>query len=146
MLSIRIVTSTIVSLFLLGCAAKDTMTREQKLEAYNAFIKTEQLKSIDRIQSFRLQGWTALDEKHMILSKSLNKPYLITFKNNCTDLDFANAIKVVNHGGMLQAKFDYITVPNTIEVRCYIASIYELSKEQKKALIAIGKPVEEKSE
>ena len=131
--------ATTIGFFLQGCASPYTLNKEQRKEAYAQFIETEKLAQVDKITSFRFDGWSALGDEHLIISKSMNKPYLVTLNRPCFDLEHTMAIKIHNTGSTLMAKFDSITIPDSIEVKCFIKSIHELSKEQKKSLLKIGK-------
>ena len=55
-------------------------------------------------------------------------------------------IGVHHKASSLLAKFDYIVVPDTIPVRCYIDTIHKIDKDQKKALMAIGQPPKNETE
>ena len=143
MKALKLMSCLVVLFGLTACAAKSGLTNKEKAEAYQAFIESEKLTELDRITAFRLNGWASLGDKHLILYKTHTKPYLITLNRNCYDLDFATAIKVNSNGSTLQTKFDSISVPGEIEVKCFIKSIHKVSKEQKQALFDIGKEPEE---
>ncbi len=102
---------------------------------YTAFIQSEGLVSVKRIQQFRFQGWQPLDDRHLILSSSHRKGYLIKLMSVCSELDFANNIKLKQEfGTILNAKFDSIIVPGQFNQECTIDRIYVLDEAQKKAL------------
>lgn len=129
----------------LACVNKYNLTKQERALAYNDFVETQQLEKVDRVRSFRFQGWTPLGDQHLIVNVSLNRPYLITLRHKCTNLDFNQTIKINNHSNMLQAKFDSITVLDGVKNNCYIDTIHKLNKEQKKALLAIGKSEKQQS-
>ena len=131
---------------LTGCVTPNGMSNQEKNEAYQAYIESAQLPELDKISAFRFNGWASLSDKHLIIYKTHNKPYLITLNRSCYDLDFATAIKVHTKGSSLHTKFDAISVPSDIEVKCFIKSIHQLTKEQKQALFDIGKVDEEKKQ
>lgn len=128
----------IVSLLVLlsGCAT-NAMTRAEREQAYNQYIIDEQLESVESIQAFRFSGWNELSDKHLIINTGVNRPYLITLRHTCVDLDFAQGIKINNTGSRLRADFDSISVPGNFSQRCFIDKIYKLSKEQRKTLISL---------
>ncbi len=137
----KILTLALASVLTIACSSNDTMTTEEKTAAYNDFISKEKLTQVDLIRSFNLRGWSSLGEQHMIITASANRPYLITLKHDCYDLDFSQTIKVHSHNRMLRANFDYITmVPDPIKKKCFIDTIHELTKAQKQMLKEIGKP------
>lgn len=137
---IKLLTIGISAAVLAACASKYTLTKEQRAVAYNDFVEQQKLEKVDRVRSFRLQGWTPLGDQHLIVNASINRPYLVTLRRKCTNLDFNQTIKIHNNSNMLQAKFDYITVLDGVEINCFIESIHKLTREQKKAMLAIGKP------
>ena len=123
-----------------ACTSKNYLSEEEKATAYQAFIDSESLVEVKKIMGFRYNGWASLGEQHLVLYKNSHSPYLITLKRRCYDLDFTQAIKVHTTGSVLYAKYDAVSVPDGIEVKCFIDTIHELTKEQKKALFKIGKP------
>lgn len=138
----------IISLLILlsGCASY-TMSKAERMEAYDSYIVAKKLPEQDTIHAFRFDSWSDLGNKHLIISTNVNKPYLVTLRNSCFELDHSMGIKIHNSGSLLRAKFDSISVPGGMNPRCYIEKIYKLTKEQKKELLAIGReePAEEKS-
>lgn len=130
---------------MMGCSSS-TLTPVEKTAAYNSFTEEQKLEQVDRITSFRFDSWTSLGNQHLILYRSFNEPYLVKLKRDCFDLDFTMQIGVGHKSNTLLAKFDYIIVPDTIPVRCYIDTIHKIDKDQKKALMAIGKPPKNKDE
>lgn len=127
---------------LAGCASKSTMTSQERDDAYDQFIIDNELERTDRIPAYRFEQWTALGSKHLILYRNFREPYLVTLQRDCFDLDHAFQLAVESSGGSLNAKFDYVMVPDAIPVKCFIGSIHKINNEQKKQLMAIGKPVE----
>ncbi len=111
---------------------------------YQAFIQSENLVQKDRIQQFRFQGWQPLDDRHLILKSSQRKNYLVKLLSACTELPFAQSIKLKqDFGTILNAKFDSIIVPGQFSQECTIDRIYEMSKEQKQALLELSNQREE---
>jgi len=138
----KLLLSVVLGILVVGCATH-TMTRLERTAAYHEFIETEKLEPLKSITSFRFQGWSSLGEEHLIISTHINRYYLITLKSRCNDLDFANAIQVNNHGSMLQAKFDSISIPNAMGIKCFIKTIHKITKEQRNSLWKIGRESEE---
>jgi len=134
----KLVLSLFFSALVTSCATS-TMTNVEKTAAYNDYIASEKLEQKDRVTSFKFDSWSSLGQEHLIISTSFNKPYLITLKQRCMNLRFANVIRVNNTGSILDAKFDSISIPGTMGIKCFIKSIHKLNKEQKTALRKIGK-------
>ena len=142
-LSIKRITLYITLAIISVSCTTYTMTKEERTQAYAEYIKAENLESIKKITAFRFDGWSPLEGKHLIISTTFNKPYLITLKSRCPELRYANAIQIHNTGSILQTKLDSISVPGEMGIRCYIETIHVLDREQKKYIQNIGR--EEKS-
>ena len=133
----RLWLAVLLSISLVGCATTGMSNAERTL-AYDQFIVSEKLEELNQITAFRFDSWSSLGQEHLIISTSFNRPYLISLRNSCFDLNTANVIGINNTGSTLHAKFDSITVPKSIGQKCFIKSIYKLTKEQKDALSKIG--------
>ncbi len=86
------------------------------------------LTEVKRIQDYKINAWQNVDDYSLIIDGGVNTKYLITFKNRCRDLRFANAIAAPTKGGALQAGFDSIRVvgKDSHPMPCMIKSIYEI--------------------
>ena len=137
----------IVSLLVLlsGCAT-NSMTRAEREQAYNNYIETEKLESLDRITAFRFDGWSDLGRKHLIINTTGNRFFLIALRNECIDLDFSVGINIHNTGSLLRARFDSISVPGNMQPKCFIDKIYKITPEQRKTLVSLHKQDNETSE
>ncbi|MBU2880631.1 hypothetical protein KO525_15105 [Psychrosphaera sp. B3R10] len=135
----KLILSIIVAGFILvGCASNNTLTKEERTAAYEQFVVDNNLERTDKIPGFKFDQWSSLGAKHLILYRNFRSPYLVTLQRNCFDLDFAHQLAIEHQGGSLRAKFDYVLVPNTIPVKCFISAIHKITPEQKKQLMAIG--------
>lgn len=111
---------------------------------YQAFINSENLVKSQRVQQFRFEGWQPLDDRHLILNSYQRNSYLVRLMSACTELPFAQSIKLKQgFSTILHAKFDSIIVPGQFKQECTIDSIYEMSKEQKLALLDYSNQSEE---
>lgn len=130
-----------------GCSTH-RLTEQQRAELYSDYLNNNKVEEVERVTSFRFHGWRELGKKHLIVSKSMNRPYFLTLKNNCIELGFSQSIGINRSGSTLHAKFDSIFVPSFPEQRCFIKSIHKLTREQADAISDLGKekegPVEEK--
>ena len=138
----------IVTLLVLlsGCATNG-MSRIEREQAYDDFIVEEKLEPIKRITAFRYSGWTDLrSDQHLILNVSVNRYYLLKLRNSCFDLDNTLSIRVNNTGSSVQAKFDSISVAGDGHQKCFIESIYKITKEQRKTLNGLHKTMQQESE
>lgn len=138
----RFIFMALFSVLLAACATQ-RMSNVERTDAYNKFIETEKLESLRSISAFRFDGWNSLGQEHLIMSTRVNRPYLITLRARCLDLRYATAIIFNNTGSTLQAGFDSISVPGSLNIRCYIKTIHKLTREQKSAITKIGRNEEE---
>ncbi|NNJ71962.1 MAG: hypothetical protein HKP09_02145 [Enterobacterales bacterium] len=136
----------LISLFILAGCATNSLNLAERAEAYDAYIVEKKLEKLDRITTFRFDGWADLGEQHLIISTNVNRMYLLTFKNKCFDLHHSQAIKINQTGSVLQTKFDSIEVVDDFPMRCFIDGIYKISREQRRELIAIGRDKESTEE
>ena len=66
---------------------------------------------------------------------------LIKIKGYCPDLSFSQAILInQSMSSILTTNFDSISMLRTPQLKCYIKTIHQVSKEQLKEIMAIGKP------
>jgi len=129
-----------VLVLLTGCASNQSLSYQERDEAYVAFIEKQALISQDKIRTFTFNGWRALSNNYLIISTSPSKKYLIEVNGFCSNLYHAQAI-VVNQGmsSSLVTRFDSISVPESLGIKCFIKSIYKVTKVQVKEISALGK-------
>ena len=102
------------------------------------------LTEVKRIQDYKINSWNHVDDYSLMIDGSPSTKYLITFKNRCRDLRFANAIAAPTKGGAIQAGFDSIRVvgKDNHPMPCMIKSIYEV-KGDRAAVSAVRDQVRE---
>jgi len=133
MTRLRWLTVATVLFIVVGCAS-DKMTRQELLarneQLISQFLQEQKLEPRAAVQSFRYSGWQSIDEQHLILNYSVTRSYLIKLVTTCSELRFAQRIKVNTSGIGLNAKFDTIRVVPDGRYDCRIDKIYPLSREQ----------------
>ncbi|GAB3020674.1 DUF6491 family protein [Bowmanella dokdonensis] len=132
-------------LLLTGCAGNKP-TYAEHAALVDSYIQTNQLESKSRITTFQLDSWHDLGEQHLILRTSPFKPYLVKLKARCPNLTFAHTLGTdQSMDNSLSANFDAVFVPDYPHLKCHIESIYPISREQAKELMALDdmKPDEE---
>ena len=137
MLKRHLLSKLILASLVLLLASCASIKQASKQPIYADYISENKLEEVKKITSFRFHGWQSLDNHHLILSASFNRPYLISFKNYCNDLDFTNAIIVDSSGSSLQAKFDSIIPARHHSTKCYIDSIHKITREQARQLTSL---------
>ncbi|MEM7099559.1 MAG: DUF6491 family protein [Pseudomonadota bacterium] len=78
-----------------------------------------------------IRSWEPIDDKHIVVSLSPSKSYLLTLRRECPTLSHATNVGVSASNNRIYAGFDYITADGS---KCPIAAINKLSEAQKKAL------------
>ncbi|MFC6439083.1 DUF6491 family protein [Bowmanella sp. JS7-9] len=113
---------------------------EQKVSEWN-------LEDVRRINTFRLDSWTPLGEKYLILRASFARPYLIELSSRCPDLDWSHAIGTKQTmSSSLDAGFDSIVSGEQPNIPCRIGKIYPLTREQDKALTKLEENAAEETQ
>lgn len=99
------------------------LRQELELRGYRVIGETTE------IYNYRLNAWSAIDDKHLMIRSGPKEQYLVTFKNNCHDLRTNETIAFSNTGTRL-TKFDKAVVmgAGNIPQNCFIESIYQLEK------------------
>jgi hypothetical protein len=139
-IKMKFLTITLVILGLLaGCATSQTLSHKERDEAYVTYIKTKALISQDKIRTFKFNGWRALSNNYLIISTSPSKKFLVEVNGFCSSLYHAQTI-AVNQGmsSSLTTRFDSISLPESPGTKCFIKSIYKVTKAQVKEISALG--------
>ena len=123
---------------LLGGCATGLPDEEQSAaaaaNAVNAFITAQKLVPVKKVNTFNLHDWQSLDDYHLIISVRHNEAYLVSLRNRCPGLKFANAIATDNRINTLYANTDSVIVLERPVQRCRISELHAISKEQLKLL------------
>lgn len=127
-------------IFILLSSCKNIPKNNDRFKVFDNYITSNNLKSVDRITSFKFQGWNSLDNSHLILSSSFSKNYLVRLSQYCNDLTFSNQILIdQKQSHSLSTYFDSIIIPSNHSYKCRIKNIYAISKEQRKELNKLAK-------
>ncbi len=81
-----------------------------------------------------IDAWQALDKRHLIVSLSPTRSYLLTLRKDCHNLRGNAALGVSSSNNTIYAGFDYVTADGQ---KCAIQSISKLNKQQRKSLSQI---------
>ena len=84
--------------------------------------------SVDSIPQFRIDGFAVLDTRHVMLHTGVNRRHLITLRDTCSGLQFANRIGYSVSGGALTRFDKLVMVGPTAEMPCLIDSLQALEK------------------
>ncbi len=127
--------------FISGCISNSSVNRD-KSALYAEFIQQHKLESLERIQVFHFYGWRYLDSQHLIISTALSKPYLVLLNNSCHDLAFSQTIGINDSGSGLRTRFDSVFSVKFPQRKCFIKSIYKITRAQATDLESLGKNIE----
>ena len=119
-----------------GCASVPEAEEKDTAQLIDTFIEEQELSSVERVSSFKFGGWTVLDSSHLILEKRINQYLLIKLSNRCSELKFANVLGLDRlNDNALHSRYDSVFAMGDIPRKCFIESIYEISKEQRKTIV-----------
>ena len=98
----------------------------------STYLAENVISSVDKLSLFSIDSWTPLDNKHLILWTSPQRPFLLSLQRHCQDLRFAEAISLTNNTSTLHARFDAVIVQDGFfsKMPCYIEEIHPLNKAQ----------------
>jgi hypothetical protein len=129
----RIPGLVLLTLLLGACAAepaKDARSLEQILADKGYRIGEE----IPHIREFRFNGWTEVDNLHLILHSRASDRYLVTLGSICDGLLYSPTIKLSTTVGQF-TRFDYVMVggPGGTGGRCNVRALNELERIEQQA-------------
>ena len=136
----KLMTSLSLLVLLSACSSSQTMTVQEKKAAYQQYITSQKITSVDKIRTFNYKDWQSLTDNYVMISTSLKRQYLVELKGMCTNLDFAHGITInQRNGSSLMTRFDSISPLSEPGIKCFIKKIHPLTREQEQAIKAIGK-------
>jgi hypothetical protein len=108
--------------------AGESRSVEQKLAGKNYRLG----EPVERIYDYKLDSWSYLDRKHVIMQTAPSTYYLVALKNSCHGLSSAEVIAFSTTTSQL-TRFDHLLVRNAGKMvdRCYIDRMYKLEKVKK---------------
>jgi len=128
MFFIRIAVSWATLVLVLSACATNSeqgMSLEQKLESRNYTVG----EPVSRIRNFNINGWSELDDYHIIITAGVRDDYLVNLRHRCSDLRGATRIGFSSFAGSLTDKDKLlVTGPGGFTERCHILSISKLYK------------------
>ncbi|OIQ47887.1 MAG: hypothetical protein BM565_04195 [Gammaproteobacteria bacterium MedPE] len=141
----KLLTLSAIVLITAGCATNpDTLSRQEKNAAYQAYFNENDISAVKHVNNFKMNNWQSLTDSYIAIKSPFKKRYVIELKGRCHDLDYAQTL--ITHQSttyQLSKNFDAFSVPEYPHFKCYIKDIYPVSDEQHKAILAIGKPLED---
>ncbi len=114
-------------LFVIACAVSPSspLTVEERLTLKHYSIGAE----VKSIRNYRLNGWSSVNDRYIIVNTGVSDDYLIGFSNNCSATRSAMSIAFSSTAGGLTTS-DKVLVSssgNFIE-HCFIRSITKIHK------------------
>ena len=120
----------LLALAMLTAACATEPAREQRsLEQILADKGYRIGEEIPHIREFRFDGWTEVDNLHLILHSRVSDRYLVTLGSICDGLLYSSTIKLSTTVGQF-TRFDYVMVggPGGTGGRCNVRTLNELEK------------------
>jgi len=120
--------------------AQTGLTTEERLVLYQDYVTQNKLEPLKKITSFKFHSWRDLDNRHLIISTHISRPYFVTLKSTCVDLKWSHGIVIHNaNSNTLQSKFDAISPVKFPHQKCFIDKIYKITKAQAKEIANLAK-------
>ena len=147
----KLLTITLTSILLLGCTSTTSMSLKEKNSAYSKYVLDENLSNKDKVEGFKFSGWKSLSDNYLIITAVHKKDYLIETKGRCIDLNDSLGIKLNRSSNFAIYKLGDsispvgLTPESEISNKCFIKSIYPITRLQTDYLVKIGKPVKSES-
>ena len=145
-----LLTITLSSILLLGCTST-SMSLKEKNNAYSKYVLNENLTNEDKVEGFKFSGWKSLSDNYLIITANYKKDYLIETKGRCNNLNDSLGIKLNRSSNWAIYKLGDSISPvgispaSEITDKCFIKSIYPITRLQSEHLVNIGKPVQSES-
>lgn len=134
----------VVLLMLLTACANRSVDLAQMNTDLRQYIKANNIANVDRVTSFRFNGWNSISDEFLLLNSSPKRKYLIELLGYCSDIRWAHTIILDRSmDTSLHAKFDSIGIPGQPALNCRIEKIYPITPEQEDEILAIKNPSEE---
>lgn len=101
------------------------------VEMYNRLpekYKIPGVKPAEKVIDFNINGWTAIDNRSLIIQASVSKRYLIILKQRSPDLRFAQLVAIDHRGdSYIRPGFDRVIIGgDQTRMPYYIQAIYVL--------------------
>jgi hypothetical protein len=112
---------------LAACAVtrEDSLTLDEEV-LERGYVIGEQVR---RIQNYRLNGWSYLDQQHLILESGVSDRYLVSLRSPCYELRGAITIGFTNTIGNLTDRDRLIVgTRGSLNETCLIDSLHALVK------------------
>ena len=134
----KVLAVTLLTSFIVGCSATNSLPLPQKDRAYSQYIETESLASTSKVNNFRYSSWQSLSDKYLILNTADNDAYLVKTQGVCKGLSDAITIKLNRTASSAIYTFnDSITHDRAKNKRCVIQSIYPVTTEQSDHIVNV---------
>jgi hypothetical protein len=114
-----------------GNPAQPPPTLDQRL----ANLGYRQGKEIDSIRRYTIDGWSPIDDTHVVMEAGPSTAYLISLRFSCLNLDFVEGLRFTTSPPDAVTRLDDLIVPEhgSGPRRCPIDTIHELSPLKGKA-------------
>lgn len=117
---------TLLLIVLAACSSIEEPSVERQLADRGYVIVAER----NSVPGIRINGWSELDDRHVIVTVGVNDKYLVELQGRCINLDSALTIAFSARGATSRLdRFDtlYVRAPGGRVERCNIRNIYTLA-------------------
>ena len=120
-------------------AAAGGMSLAEKDKAFEQYIASEKLESVEKINAKKITSSTSLSESYVIINAQHNGNYLVKTAQKCDDMD-QQAVSLSRVSDLsLDKKTDHIVKPGSKVGECDIESMYPITWGQRKYLTNVGR-------
>ncbi|WP_028080398.1 DUF6491 family protein [Solimonas soli] len=126
-----VVSGLLAACVLAACASSPSASRPKTLDDKLAERGYKLGGDIDRIQNWSIDGWSYIDDEHVVFNAGPSRDYLVTVLMPCNGLSSANTIGFSTTVSAV-TKFDKLVVRNTgFTDQCPIRELHELKRVKK---------------
>ena len=127
------VIAVLLGIVLFACASsekspatlEDLLKMEEKIELKNYQLGTP----ADSINNFRINGWSFVDDRHIIVNTGVRDDYLISFRSRCSEARFSESLAFSDTAGRLTTSDRFIVRGSGgFNEYCYVETITHLVK------------------
>ena len=127
--TMRLIIPVLLLLLSTACATTErTLPTPEELALTKGYAIVDE---VDRINKYRVDGWSYVSDRAIIINGGPRNKYLLMLQTDCTDLRSREIIGYTTTLNNVLSRFDAIVVrerPRTINHKCYIDKMYKIIK------------------
>ncbi|MFT5139127.1 MAG: hypothetical protein ACI9H8_001399 [Lysobacterales bacterium] len=104
---------------------EDILKFEEKIELKGYQLGTPE----NSINNFRINGWSYVDDRHIIVNTGVRDDFLISFQSNCREAKYSESLAFTDTAGRLTTSDRFIIKgAGGFDENCYVQTITHLVK------------------